>query len=1311
MASSPSLPPASASQIKKKVVGAGDGVLTKVRDGEDAIPANSGLRRDERGVALVITLILLSVITFMAIAFLVLSTNQRTTVTQATEQNVANLAAQNANARAVAETLSWVLVTTNPFAPFYRVSTNYQSYYFTNGASSPLNVNYEVNNSGAPLTLDQQHQNLTNLLINPRPPVFITNMAYANSNEFRFYLDLNRNGKFEPSGWLGVTNSQGLQISIGGIPVVNYFIGDPQWIGGLEFPDRPHGADNPFAYRYCYIVLPASQSLDLNYIYNYAKNLNPNMPLGADGFLRNQGAATWEINLAAFLADLNTNVWYTQANPYHYYADPIGGPRPYTGANLGTAFEDAMSLLRYRYANNSATLASASSLFGVLGAQNAFGHDYIDNYSAGPPMTGWWWLPPGRPDADLARLGAPWAGSDNTNHFYTSQELFDPGKIPGNFAAHLQQAGRGLSSYDRYTFYRLWSQLGTDTDSASDLAKINLNYDNLVQTNVQGIASATNLFEWRPIDFFTNTANALLANAGYKFTVTNIQVYPTNLYTPSVQRLLQLAANIYDSTTNRSFNGAGYPFLPTVFRPIYRRTVMGTNTVVLINGYREVVGTTIVAAGTGSPEVELDTARANINSIPPLGTPPGNERTEPLVSGFPLIIGAKKGLPNFNEYAMQTYVYVSRLLEFRRDVTDGPVRHTNQMYVAAITNAFGIEAWNSYSTNYPRQIQMTVRADMTAIVTNEFGTLLLSNRVVELTNTTIANWSGWTNANAIATSFMLPWGNTNSLLFLTNSTYADNPPRFFSETHIFQQNPGFYIPRWWLNLNTRLRFILVDTAAQRLVDYVDINYWQPTMDLGALLSPPGTDCSGNPNNYGNVASQFCTNRLHGSTLVTAPTMGVINQIGVGLFGAPDFRSFTTDPYAGQDAESAVDGFRKNLMDWGPIYQKDMGKTFYKSNRFYAPLAPYQPIYVHTSWQANDPLVHYTVNDLTDLTVNPTNHINYTSDNPALYNIGLLNERYQPWGGGPSGKSNPTISPYELSAKDPGVTRSDDWEFPTNKYANIGWLGRVHRGTPWQTVFLKSTNIVLTGLPSQANQKLQNWGQWLGNPLVIPNVGQLDTNIVALTNFYADAVFSLPTNDWRILDLFSTAFTPNAARGRLSVNQTNLAAWSAILSGVNVMPDNTTNEFISPAGAYMAPTGIVAVVNGIINARTNFPNNCYQRLGDILAAPELTVASPFLTGNPRLMNDEVVERIPQQIGGLLKGSEAPRFVIYAFGQALKPAPQSIIPGGAYIGLCTNYQITAEVATRTVVRIDGALPVRGLPYNPHAVIENFNVLPPD
>ena len=61
--------------------------------------------------------------------------------------------------------------------------------------------------------------------------------------------------------------------------------------------------------------------------------------------------------------------------------------------------------------------------------------------------------------------------------------------------------------------------------------------------------------------------------------------------------------------------------------------------------------------------------------------------------------------------------------------------------------------------------------------------------------------------------------------------------------------------------------------------------------------------------------------------------------------------------------------------------------------------------------------------------------------------------------------------------------------------------------------------------------------------------------------------------------------------------------------------------------------------------------------------------------------------------------------------------SVLTGGAYNGLCTNYQITAETATRAVVRvvgtnsINGALVVTNQVINNNAVIESFNVLPPD
>src|SRR6185436_20487323 len=69
-----------------------------------------------------------------------------------------------------------------------------------------------------------------------------------------------------------------------------------------------------------------------------------------------------------------------------------------------------------------------------------------------------------------------------------------------------------------------------------------------------------------PLGFFTNLASRLLQSE-LNLSLTRIQVYPTNQYTPAVHRLLQVAANIYEATTNR-FNDA-YPYFPSVFRPVF----------------------------------------------------------------------------------------------------------------------------------------------------------------------------------------------------------------------------------------------------------------------------------------------------------------------------------------------------------------------------------------------------------------------------------------------------------------------------------------------------------------------------------------------------------------------------------------------------------------------------------------------------------------------------------------------------------------------------------------------------------------------
>jgi hypothetical protein len=90
--------------------------------------------------------------------------------------------------------------------------------------------------------------------------------------------------------------------------------------------------------RYAYLVEPSGQTLDVNYIHNQARNPGKTAvePFGSD-FLRNQGVGTWEINLAAFLHDLNTNAWGGT------YDEPVAG---YV---QGNAFADAVTILSRRH--------------------------------------------------------------------------------------------------------------------------------------------------------------------------------------------------------------------------------------------------------------------------------------------------------------------------------------------------------------------------------------------------------------------------------------------------------------------------------------------------------------------------------------------------------------------------------------------------------------------------------------------------------------------------------------------------------------------------------------------------------------------------------------------------------------------------------------------------------------------------------------------------------------------------------------------------------------------------------------------------
>ncbi len=1232
--------------------------------------------RQPQGMALVITLILLAVITFMAITFLVVSRSERGAVSTTTDQTTARIAADDALERAKSELLMPMLAFSNAYAFDMMVSTNYVNLagFVSKDQVDPANVNFEyLAKPNFPILTDNDDflRNLANLLYSPRVPVFMQDRS--GQTHFQYYLDINRNGRPEETGKLVVTNTMGQYVvDDKGVMVTNAFVGDPEWVGGLEFPERPHSATNRFLFRYAYIVAPVGKTLDLNYMHNAGRFPNA---MTADYFVRNQGVGTWELNMGAFLTDLNTNMWYSNVPDAAKYQGWGSGYLYNTDLgtfNQGAGFDDATALLRYRYASDWRTLWRPRDLFGVVRANAVFPKDSYDTFGSGPLVLGTV-LP--TLDPDEGRVDRNWPGAYNTNLFYTPNDLFDRNKAAmGVVSGHsltdrLEEAGKRTSSYDRYTFHRLLSQLGTE--SAPEASRINVNYRNVEAERIIPNYE-TNFYAWTPLEFFTNAANRLLDNDGFTFTITNIQVYPTNFYTPAVHRALQLAANIFEATTNKMF--------PTIYRPHFQsRAVNGTNHVFII-GYTEVQSPADVAF------TYHDLVDSKDRSFSP----------NDMVYGIPLVVGARKGFPNFNQFAMDTKLTVTRKLEFRRQGNSltGPIVETNQMFTLALTNTFGIEFWNSYSNAYPRPVQIRVALDIVPVVTNEFGQYIYPRApfllpLLPLTTheppNPITYWRSFSNINMDGADGSMITPFRTNVIFMPQATYYHGTRSMIPITGVFERLNSFPVPRWKLNLRIRLRATVIDTELNRLIDFVNLARSEETLDIADILQRDSVDHYGavdypyQPS--GSDGSLWATNR-YGSRAVTAPTFGILNQIAVSQ-GKVDAHSWGTNNPA------AIDFFRAQF-GMGPLHYQ--GTAYSKTNIFYAPFSPTRQVNLFTSWEANDPLVHYTIGDLMDM--GRSNLWGFDMTFSSVTNIGRINRRYEPWTAQSlSGSTSPTR--FELAVKDPLVARSDDWDFPTNKLANVGWLGRVHRGTPWQTVYLKSKAV-----------DPDMWMKWAGSGIVMTNVGQIRSNMAVLNNYKMpvidDTVMSRPTNDWAIPDIFTAALVDNATRGQLSINQSGLAAWSAVLSGVPVL--SNLNE---KAWSIIQPAAVDPVLETIvedINKTRESRGGTFKRLGEICSVPQLSDKSPYIDASGPV-NDAVYERIPQQVLGLLRCDEAPRFVVYCYGQALKPANRSVLTSGNYQGMCTNYQVTAEVATRAVVRIEGA------PQKPRVIVENFNVLPPD
>jgi hypothetical protein len=1172
-----------------------------------------------RGVALVLTLIMLAIITVVTVVFLATARRQRQTTTVRLDQTAAEYAAEVGYQRAVSE------VMTNMLGAMVN----------TGNAPNLLSFDFRVSRRGPSV-----------------PWVNVTNASGSIGN----YLDLNRDGQFNDPN-----------------DPTNYPYGDPEWIAVNDKSWYGGAPNNRALVRTAYIVLPAGKSLDINTIHNAAHKPNPPAPAFPNGqFIRNQGFGPWELNLAAFLAELNTNVWFKRPNGSQQYSyGPFPNPTP-----AGDAFLDADSIVEFRrnWDPNSRPKVPLAAMFPnavpPLPAAVVFPTASIDAYGDGNNGTVLG-VNPFVPDDDRgnrAKLTSDhWFGSDPTNHWFHPQEFFDniSYKVTNNFYQNLYYAITGSPpdniAGDPISYYRMLAQLSTDTSSDFH-DRINLNYA-AVGTN-----SASDFVPWNAtpelaVTFFTNVAERIFLAQSNEFnpfpgtnampirSINEIPIWPTNRYSTAIHRILQEAANIFDATHTNIY--------PAVFRPVFGSgPVPGGNYIV---GY-------IYDDRVSTLQAWLDT---NTN-------------------GIPLVIGAKKWLPNFNEFSIKSDITIARKLEVVRDSPPAfqvfPIG-TNQMYLLGISNYFGLEAWNSYGRRYPRPITITVSNYAAMWLSNDLG--FQTNQVLTSAKSfSVPSWAAAPQRSLMVqptNSFIIAL-DTNQV-FLSNAVYRFGPNRFESiGENAFEDDPTFKLPYWVYAISNRVSYLASD--GDRIVDFVLLND-NHVVDVHRDLlgaSDPYFNLGA-----GNLTGVWETNR----NAPNAPTYGVIRQAQISLgsinSSASDWRAFTpATSIQENDKQAAIEAFRSFVGLNQVMTNVDLTKR-----RMESPFNPAAKISVVSTWQANDPLVHYHVQDLRMGMATNSQYLkpSQASTNLSPSSLGRWNDVYSPWGGRPN-SSVGAASDYDRMVKDAGVYSSDYWDFPTNKLATIGLLGRVHRGTPWQSIYLKAEAAPATGANGWTN---------LSADIAVHENGLLFSR-------------SHPTNDWRLMDMFTTAIDEQMSRGLMSVNQTNVASWSALLSGIVVLsnslataviedPRQYTEMFIEPWGQRpIAQSQLAQIWTNIYGLQLSH-GRPIERSGDLLQAPALTVASPFLnTSDPEQVkwgiDDFAYEQIPQQILSLLRVGQ-PRFIVYAYGQALKPV--EINPAN---GEVINYQVTAEYATRTVVRIEGDPRTRV-----RAVVESFNVLPPD
>ena len=436
------------------------------------------------------------------------------------------------------------------------------------------------------------------------------------------------------------------------------------------------------------------------------------------------------------------------------------------------------------------------------------------------------------------------------------------------------------------------------------------------------------------------------------------------------------------------------------------------------------------------------------------------------------------------------------------------------------------------------------------------------------------------------------------------------------------------LPHFGLVISNRFQLFMLDGT--HVIDYVQFVGPNSLRDLNAELANPGRF---DPNGLWQTNLLGVQNQLNLSEGIMVPDnvpdedggQWVRPQVS-GIFTIPQMQAYFQGLFMTNNVGHA--------SAWPADPANNPGAT--ETNPSYGTQAPYTPtraVVQYISWQANDPLVHYLASDLNYSGTEqqyggPATGI--TNDDrtaiPLLPDLGKVNDRYQPWGMNSQmiGLPNVSTNACDLAFKDPLVWKPDDWNFPGGNGLPLATLGQVHRGTPWQTVYLKAPNV----LHQNGSIGTNTWEFWTGD----------------LDPF--DAALSAPVNDWRLAGLLVALLNTNDPTQLMSVNDGSTADWLNVLGGITVQTNTTSflNRFVVPQFDSIVmssnSTQALIIANAIAQTKTIQPGQMFNSLGDILATPELTVNSPWLNTSTvgRVdygISDEAYEAIPAQLLPLLR----------------------------------------------------------------------------